>query len=277
LNLTLNGIQRLDGSLTISSCATLIVVSAPQLQWINYNLTLSSCPELTIVNFPALETVKNAVSWTDVPSLISPNLKTHGVDTLGNPGTNLYGDLTISGTGLKTVDFFNFGTFAKAGDIIVTGNTDLWMVNLSSLMTGSTLQFADNGAIPDDGKDFQVLLPNLTSVGELSLKGVFQFDFPALTTMDATLWLEDNLFQAFELDQLNAIGGDVVVTGNQNMNAFNLPALTQIGGGIYNGDFVIANNSALTAVDGLGKLAFVDGVTNLSGNLYKSVTPFLTL
>ena len=200
-----------------------------------------------------------------MPQLTSPNLKTKGVDEYGNPGTNIYGDLTISDTGIETLDFFNFGSFSRVGDVSVTGNKDMKIVNLSSLVTSSLLEFADNG------ESFQVLLPKLTTAEGLSLQDVMQFDISSLTTLSATLQLENNSFQAFEMDQLNAIGGDVIVRGNQMMNKFSLPALTEIGGGIYSGDFVIANNSALTALDGLGKLAAVDGSTNLSGNLYKLV------
>ncbi|TVY35342.1 Protein ecm33 [Lachnellula subtilissima] len=263
-SLTLNGIQRLDGSLTISSCAALTEISAPQLQWINDNFTLSSLLQLTNLSLPTLETVQMAISWTDIPLLTSPNLKTKGVDAYGNPGTNIYGDLTISDTGIETLDFFNFGSFSRVGDVSVTGNKDLKIVNMSSLVTSSLLEFADNG------ESFQVLLPKLTTAEGLSLQDVMQFDISSLTTLSATLRLEDNTFQVFELDQLNAIGGDVIVRGNQMMNKFSLPLLTEIGGGIYSGDFVIANNSALTALDGLGKLAAVDGSTNLSGNLYNS-------
>lgn len=209
-----------------------------------------------------------AISWTAVPQLTSPNLKTEGVDAYGNPGTNIYGDLTISDTGIETLDFFNFGSFSRAGDVSVTGNKDMKLVNLSSLVTSSLLKFADNG------QSFQILLPKLMTADGLSLQDVMQLDIPSLTTISNTLRLEENTFQAFEMDQLNAIGGDVIVRGNQRMNKFGLPALTEIGGGIYSGDFIIANNSALTALDGLGKLAAVDGTTNLSGNLYKLVPIF---
>ncbi|TVY29444.1 Protein ecm33 [Lachnellula hyalina] len=266
-SLTLSGIQRLDGSLAISSCAALTEISAPQLQWINDNFTLSSLPQLTNLSLPALETVQMAISWISIPQLTSPSLKTEGVDEYGNPGTNIYGDLTISDTGIKTLDFFNFGSFSRVEDVSVTGNKDMKIVNLSSLVTSSLLEFADNG------ESFQILLPKLTTAEGLSLQDVMQFDISSLTTLSATLQLENNSFQAFEMDQLNAIGGDVIVRGNQMMNKFSLPALTEIGGGIYSGDFVIANNSALTALDGLGKLAAVDGSTNLSGNLYKVSLP----
>ncbi|TVY18208.1 Protein ecm33 [Lachnellula arida] len=266
-SLTLNGIHRLDGSLIISSCAALTEISAPQLQWINDNLTLSSLPQLTNLSLPALETVQIALSWASIPSLTSPNLKTKGVDAYGNPGTNIYGDLTISDTGIETLDFFNFGSFSRAGDVSVTGNKDMKLVNLSSLVTSSLLEFADNG------QSFQVLLPKLTTADGLSLQDVMQLNISSLTTISNTLRLEENTFQAFEMDQLNAIGGDVIVRGNPMLNRFGLPALTEIGGGIYSGDFVIANNSALTDLDGLGKLTAVDGTTNLSGNLYKVSLP----
>jgi len=259
-SLTLNGIQRLDGSLDISFCPALAQISAPQLEWINHNLTLSSLPLLTNLSLPSLETVVDRVSWASLPLLTRPTLKTVGTDELGNPGTNIYGDLTIQNCGFQSLEFFNFGTFARAGDIVVEGNSQMSKINLSSLVYSTALNIENNGP------DLRVYLPKLSSVGNLQLKHVAELHFPNLMTMDGVLILDENYFGPFELPQLSSIGGDVFVWNNAHMSAFNLPALTKIGGGIYDGDFRIANNSALTTITGLPLLNFVDGNTSLSGN-----------
>lgn len=102
-SITLNGIQRLDGSLDISFSPALVQISAPQLESINNNLTLSSLSVLTNLSLPSLSTVMDAVSWTSLPVLTQPTLKTVGTDALGNPGTNLYGDLMIQDCGLQSL------------------------------------------------------------------------------------------------------------------------------------------------------------------------------
>lgn len=203
----------------------------------------------------------DAVSWASLPLLTHPTLKTVGTDPLGNPGTNIYGDLTIQDCGFQSLDFFNFGTYAKAGDILVEQNSQMSKINLSSLVHSTTLNFENNGP------DLRVYLPKLTSVGNLQLKHVTELHASNLTTMDAVLTLDGNYFSTFELSRLSSIGGDVFVQNNARMSTFNLPALTKIGGGIYDGDFAIANNSALTDITGMPLLNYVDGNTSLSGNL----------
>lgn len=190
---------------------------------------------------------------------MQPTLKTEGFDDYGNPGTNVYGDLIVSSTGLESLNCFKFGTFSRAGDVRIKNTNDLKSVNLTSLVYGLHLEITNNH------QDAQILLGGLTSASSLMVMDAASVDISKLATTDGNFNITRNNFEEFAAPVLTQIGGDFIVVENDHLNDLNLPLLRTIGGSYVEGDFMIANNPALPYL-ALSNLTYVDGNTTITGN-----------
>jgi hypothetical protein len=264
--LTLNGIERVDDFL-ISSCPLLVDLSAPSLYWVNKNFTISNLPLLANLSLPTLSTVVDSLSWTGVPSLVQPNLRTEA-DQYGNVGANIYGDLTILSSGIQKLDFFNFGTFNRAQNVRVLENNDMRVINLTMLEDAQLIHIANNGP------DTSVELPALSHASALVLEGTSAVSVPRLVNLDGNFVLSGNTFEQFSAPAFVGIGGDVFIEENAVLSDLSLPVLTEIGGGLSNGSFTVANNPALTSLmlerlgggTDVGVSGAIDGNASFSGN-----------
>jgi hypothetical protein len=272
--LTLNGIERVD-NLQISSSPSLVDVSAPVLYWIDHNFTISNLPLLSILSLPSLSTAAvDTLSWTDIPNLVQPVLRKEA-DQYGNVGANIYGDLIISSSGIQDLDFFNFGTFNQAQNVRVVDNRDLRTINLTTLEEAQSIQIASNG--PNTSVD----LPTLSRANSLSLEGVSAVSVPRLAKLDGNFVLSGNSFERFAAPAFTGVAGDVDIEHNKLLSDLSLPMLTEVGGGLSNGSFTVANNPALTSLNlerlgggtEVGASGAIDGNASFSGSFetYDSV------
>ncbi|KAH6680608.1 hypothetical protein B0J14DRAFT_269496 [Halenospora varia] len=265
-SLRLSGVQRIE-TLQVSSCPALVDFSAPNLRWTR-NITLSDLPVLTNLSIPVLETVLLGFNLNNAPNLQQPVWKIGGVDNNGDIGTNIYGDLSISSSGIQTLDNLNFGLIGKGGGITITSNTNLTLVNLATLNTSSSIEVSNNSP------SIVVRMQSLTNAHTLELQNVAEIDVPKLSTLDGGLTLTGNSFNNFTAPALTAIAGDVLIANNPLLDDISLPLLNDIGGGLENGSFSISNNTDLRIVS-LETLTYVDGNTTISGDLQSVSLPKL--
>jgi hypothetical protein len=262
----LNGIERVD-SLQINSSPLLEDIAAPSLFWINNNFTISDLPLLANLSLPSLSVVVNSLSWTNVPDLVRPMLRTEA-DQYGNVGTNIYGDLTISSSGIEDLDFLNFGTFSRAQNIRIVDNKGLHVINLN------TLEDAQSIYVTNNGPDTNVTLPALSHAGSLFLGGTSTVNVPRLANLDGNFVLSSNTLERFSAPEFFGVGGDVHIQDNMRLSDLSLPVLTEVGGGLSNGSFTVTNNSALTNLileclgggTEVGASGAIDGNASFSGN-----------
>lgn len=201
----------------------------------------------------------DGLNWTTLPSLVRPILRSQKADSFENTGTEVYGDIMVSNTGIESLDFFQFVTISKADNIWISDNGQMNMVNFSYLEKSSSLSFWNNGPLT------QVVLPALTEIaGDLEMSRVASANVGKLARMDGGLNLDGNSFRNFSAPALTKLGGDVQVLNNPLLEDLDLPLLQGIGGGLENGIFAISNNSALNSLD-LPRLAGVDGNVTLNG------------
>jgi hypothetical protein len=264
--LSLNGIERVD-SLQISSSLLLEDIAAPSLYWINNNFTILNLPLLSNLSFPSLSTAVDSLSWTDVPNLVRPVLRTEA-DQYGNVGANIYGDLTIETSGIEALDFFKFGTFNRAQNIRIVNNKELRLINLTTLEDAQSIHIADNG--PDTNVD----LPALSYASSLFLRETSAVNVPRLANLDGNFVLSGNMFERFSAPEFVGVGGDVYIEDNDRLSDLRLPILTEVGGGLSNGSFTVTNNPALLNLTlerlgggtEVGASGAIDGNASFSGN-----------
>ncbi|KAH8672559.1 hypothetical protein BGZ60DRAFT_281739 [Tricladium varicosporioides] len=265
-SLSLSGVQRI-GTLQISSCPSLIEFSAPNLVWTR-NITLLDLPVLKNLSIASLETVLLGFSLNNAPNLQQPVLKVGGVNSNGDIGTNIYGDLLISSSGIQTLDNLNFGLIGKGGGITISNNPNLRLINFATLNTSNSIEISNNSP------SIVVRMQSLTNADTFELRSLAEVDVPKLSTLDGSLTLAGNSFDNFTASALTAIAGDVSIANNPLLDNISLPLLKNIGGGLENGSFSISNNTNLRVVS-LEMLTYVDGNTTISGDLQSVSFPKL--
>lgn len=260
--ITLNGIEIIQGNLTTSSCNSLQNISAPILAQIAENFTLSSLPRLTSLEFPLLDNVQGGIYWDTLPDLTDVSFGNMTANPHDLPGANVDGDIVISNTALSSLAFLNFTHYSEPDMIWITGNQQLNTVNLTGMSWGS-----NSLAIINNGPSAQIVLPNLRSVGAITISNAGYIDIPSLSQTIASLEISNNSLDAFDAPSLTVIGGNFTIRNNYLLKNLNLPLLTTIGNGPSAGDFVVENNTALNMITNMAQLGEAHGNVTLSGNL----------
>ena len=262
--ITLNGIEIIEGNLATSSCDGLQTIAAPVLSQITNNFTLSSLPILTSLEFPLLDNINGGIYWDALPDLTDVSFGNLTSSPYGLPGTNVDGDISISNTALSSLAFLNFTHYSNPALIWIKGNQQLNNINLTGLSWGS-----NSLTIVNNGPSAQIFLPNLRSAGAIIIGNASFIDLPSLSETSTSLEIYNNYFDVFTAPNLTVIGGNFIVRNNYLLEDLNLPLLTTIGDGPGEYDFVVANNTALNTITHLNQLWYTQGNVTLSGNLSK--------
>jgi hypothetical protein len=262
--ITLNGIEIIEGNLSTLSCDGLQKISGPVLAQITNNFTLSSLPHLTSLEFPLLDNVNGGIYWDSLPGLTDVSFGNLTLSPGDLPGTNVDGDISISNTALSSLAFLNFTHYSNPALIWIKGNQQLNNINLTGLSWGS-----NSLAIVNNGPSAQILLPNLRSAGDITIGNAGRVDIPSLSEISTNVIISNNSIDVFTAPNLAAIGGNFIVSNNYLLEKLDLPLLTTIGDGTGNGNFVVVNNSALDTITHLNQLWHTQGNVTLSGNFSK--------
>jgi hypothetical protein len=254
--ITLNGIEIINGNLATSSCDGLQTIMAPVLSQISNNFTLSSLPLLASLNFPLLDNVNGGIYWDTLPELTDVSFGNLTVPSHGLPGTNVDGDISISNTGLSRLGFLNFTHYSNPAAIWIKGNQQLNNVNLTGLSWGS-----NSLAIVNNGPSAQIFLPDLRSVGAITIGNAGHIYIPSLSETSASIEISNNTIDVFLAPNLTDIGGSLIVRNNDLLDDLSIPLLTSV-----KGDITVANNTVLHMINDLDQLWFCQGNISLSGD-----------
>ncbi|RDL35878.1 Uncharacterized protein BP5553_06490 [Venustampulla echinocandica] len=263
--ITLNGIEKIHGNLAASSCDGLQTISAPALSKISSNFTLSSLPLLASLNFPFLDNVNGGIYWDTLSELTDVSFGNLTAPSHELPGTNVDGDISISNTGISSLAFLNFTHYSNPATISIKGNQRLSNVNLTGLSWGS-----NSLAIVNNGLSAQIFLPDLRSVGAITIGNAGHIYIPSLSETLASMEMSNNTFNVFSAPNLTNIGGSLIVRNNDLLDDLSIPLLTSAKGGI-----TVANNAALHMINDLGQLWFCQGNITLSGYFSNVTLPSL--
>lgn len=259
--ITLDGIEVIEGNLDGSSGDGLQEISAPSLAQITNNFTLSSLPHLTSLDFPLLDNINGGIYWDTLPGLANVSFGALKFSPYGLPGANVDGDISISGTALDSLAFLNFTHYSNPDLIWIKDNQQLYNVNLTGLSWGS-----NSLAIANNGPSAQIFLPNLRSAGAITIAAAARIDVSSLSEISTDVIISNNSIDLFAAPNLTTVGGNFIISNNYLLADLDLPLVTTIGDGSGNGDFVVVNNTALDTITHLNQLVHAQGNISLSGN-----------
>ncbi|CAO3646294.1 unnamed protein product [Cunninghamella blakesleeana] len=250
--LSLNGVEVINGNLMLKTNTVLRSFDAPQLQRVTgelrlnsqtvlQKLTLPKLNEITTLNLqvlPALETIDfpaglKRVQDAHIEDTRAPNVK-------GFQPERMNSFTLTSNNYMKEFDFSSVKEVQGAVSVFSNGNTlEFKGDQLTSMTTG----------------DFR-------NVGKLSL--------PKLSRVNGDVTFNSNEFQELSLDELQSIKGTLTLSNNNQLQQTSFKQLAKVGGA-----FAIGNNTLLAKVDGFPTLQEVDGTVDVAGNFNSYSFPVL--
>lgn len=239
-DLTLNGIQKISGSLTGNNCTGLTGIIAPSLVTITDGFTLNEATLLTQLSFNELSSI-GAINWEALPALQSLTFPTGVTDA---------GDVVITNTGLTSLNGISLETVGK---FQITDNTNLRTININNLKNATDLvNFAGNW------NKLEIEFPNLASAYNMTFRNISSVSMPSLEKLKGQLGFWGTEFKSFSAPNLTTTA-DLTFNDNSALTNISMPGLKTVKGG-----FVVTRNDMLADID-LPQLETVTGAIDFSG------------
>ncbi|KAL4889055.1 GPI-anchored cell wall organization protein-domain-containing protein [Aspergillus ambiguus] len=249
-DLNLNGIQEIDGSLTVDGAVNMTSLTGSSLESISSTFKLNGLTTLTTLSFGSLTSV-DKLSFTALPELQTLDFSKGVSDATSVTITNT-GLTSLDGISLKQVETFD-----------ITENTQLKTVNVNNLKNATGLiNFAGNL------NSLQIELPNLSGGQNMTFRNVSSVSIPSLKELSGQLGFWGDSFTSFAAPNLTETG-DLVFVDNSKLSNISMPQLKTVNGG-----FQIARNDKLSSID-FPKLAQVSGAIDFSGEFDEASLPAL--
>lgn len=239
-DLTLNGIQKIEGSITSNNATGLTGIIAPTLESISDNFWIFESPILTTLQFDMLTSV-GVIHWEALA----------GLQNLGfTAGVTNIGDVSIVNTGLRSLDGISLKT---VGTFNIENNANLKSVNVNNLTNATNLiNFAGNS------QQLEIQFPNLGTAKNLTIRNVKTIAIPSLQKLTGQLGFWQTNLTEFSAPNLTATA-DLTFNDNTGLTNVSMPALSKVDGG-----FVITRNDQLSTIL-LPALKTVTGAIDFSG------------
>ncbi|RMZ81046.1 hypothetical protein DV738_g2486, partial [Chaetothyriales sp. CBS 135597] len=190
--IALNGVQAINGDLTVNNATQLTAITSDQLNAISGSFTLTGLTILSTLQFDSLSAV-NKINWVGLPALQSLNFA---------QGVSKANSIVISNTQLNTL----------------TG------IELSANVTNA-LSFSANG------RNLEISFPNLQAAANLTFRNVSSISLPSLSSVEGDLGFFSDTFESFAAPNLTATGGSLSFVDSPNLANLSFPELKTIGGG----------------------------------------------
>ncbi|KAK3942240.1 GPI-anchored cell wall organization protein ecm33 [Diplogelasinospora grovesii] len=240
----ISGPSTISGDVILLNNGIITSLTSSNLGTIGGEFHLQNVTLLSTLSFMGLGRVGSIV-WQSLPAL--------GQLTFGTPGVTEANNVTISDTFLSSLDGIDL-THVSSMDI-----------NNNRRLTDFTTQLGNVSSllnIAANGLQLKVSMPNLIWITEMSIANVTSFSVPSLAVVNGSARFDFNYFSSFNAPNLTtAKTEDISFVGNPNLANITMPELTSIGGGL-----LIANNTALSKVNGFPALKTVGGAVKLRGN-----------
>ncbi|KAI1319149.1 hypothetical protein EDD11_004792 [Mortierella claussenii] len=244
-------LKSLTGAIKISSNARLTTLALDGLQTSTGSITLFNNTLLSSVN------LANLKSLNGLEIITAPNLR-----QLSLPNMATLNTLKIEDTGLDNSGLLPWSTLPKITDMGVSNNKFLKTIDMPGLTTVSgRLIIAANGLMEGgQGKGISLLMPNLTSISNCTLRHLTDLKVPSLTQVISSLSFDETNLETIDAPHLKTVGQTLSIVSNNLLSNVSFPELTTIGGAL-----LIANNTALTSVSGFNQLKDISGALQMRG------------
>lgn len=240
-------IKTISGDFVVANASNLVRINVPKLAVIGGKFSLSELTSLTSVHAPVLNDV-GSIAWS-----ILPILSTVSFDN----GVKKIKSITISDTSL--IGFSGFD-IEYLDTLNINNNRFLESINANLKGIKTSL------AISANAKNILVSLPNLEWANNITIRDVSSINLSNIETVNASLELIDNTFQALKFPKLTNVGGTLSLIENYNLKEVEFPNIGEIGGGL-----MIVNNTQISKVNFFPKLMSIGGAIEIFGD-FKDAT-----
>ncbi|KAI1365744.1 hypothetical protein F5Y08DRAFT_166416 [Xylaria arbuscula] len=246
-------LTEIGGSLIVKNNGLLQTLSSDSLETIGGAFQLTNVTSLTSLMFTKLNEV-DSINWATLSSLPEP--------TFGNPGITKAKSVTVADTFVSNLDGINV---QELTDMNINNNRRLTSF-VTSIKTLTNAMYVTANSL-----NMTMEMPNLESIANMTISNVTRFAVPSLKTVNGSMRFDSNYFEEFTAVNLTKIqDGDLSFVSNPQLTNISIPNLEKVGGGV-----TIANNTALTKIDGLGSLEDVGGAIKMRGSFDEIDLPSL--
>ncbi|KXJ90800.1 GPI-anchored cell wall organization protein ecm33 [Microdochium bolleyi] len=249
----LGGLQRIGGDLTALDNENITSLSANFLQEIGGKLSLKNLINLSGMSLMRLSSV-DTIEWVTLRKLANP--------TLGITGITKASSILVADTTIKTLEGLNVDSLS-----FINLNNNREIVTFKS----NIKSISDRMIIDSNGLKMQMDMPNLIWASNLTISNVTTFSAPALKTINGSMSFSSNYFTSVSFPNLTKLEeGTFSFISNPQLTNLTLPLLKSVGGGL-----VVANNTALSAINGFPTLETVGGAIGIRGSFKNFSLPAL--
>ncbi|KAK5110758.1 hypothetical protein LTR62_005635 [Meristemomyces frigidus] len=253
---SLDGIQRISGSLIANNVTQITQISASSLEQIDDSFMLNGLTILTTLSFPRLTEVAT-LDWEALPALQGLSFTT---------GVQKASQVSIQNTQLNSLNGINLQV---VDTMTIANNPYLNEINMQLGNISTSLVLEANG------RNVSATFPNLEWANNMTFRNVSTISIPSLASINGSMGFISNFFTSIVAPNLTSVGamggGSLSFVSNADMTNLSFPELTTVGGGLQ-----VANNTALNTVNGFPSLKTVGGALDFNGNFSNVSLPALS-
>ncbi|GAB7342070.1 hypothetical protein MBLNU457_g0352t1 [Dothideomycetes sp. NU457] len=251
-DISLNGLQTIQGSLIANNVTGMTSLSGSTLQTITDSFSLQSLTILTTLNFPQLTNVQT-IDWNVLNALQYLSFGTQGVQEASS--------VSIQDTQLNSLNGINL---QEVDTMFIANNNYLNEINmqLGNITQALTLQ--------SNGRNVSATFPNLIWAYNMTIRNVTTFSSPSLASLNGSFGFYSNEVSSINAPNLTTVGGALSFVSNTDLTSLSMPMLRTVNGGLQ-----VANNTELDTVS-FPMLRTIGGALDFNGNFSNVSLPALT-
>ena len=246
-DIALDGVQRIQGSLTVKNVDQVSSLSGDSLSQIDDTFTLENVQILSTLNFPSLTAV-DVIDWTGLPNLQGLSL---------TAGLQLASTVSIQNTALFSLEGINV---QSVDTLVVASNVFLKTFSMQVESVSTSLLIEANGETTD------IDFPNLVWAYNMTFQNCSTINVVSLIAVNGSAGFSSNYFNKFQTPVLSSVGGTLSFHDNPQLSSMAMLAVENIGGGLQ-----IMNNEKFTLIYGFENLASVGGNIDIEGPFTRCV------
>jgi hypothetical protein len=245
-SLTVGGVKKITGNLTVSNAVKLSSLEFSNLQSIG-GFELNGLTVLSTLSMPQLTTVVTGLNFTALAALQQLSF--------GGTGITQADSILITNTGLSSLMGLN--NLQQVTTFNINNNPSLQNISLQVTSISGALNIEANDGFVSG---LQTSFPLLETAKNMTFRNCSSVLLPSLANVSQNLGFYGNTMESFAAPNLTTTGG-LIFVDNVDLTNISLPSLTSV-----NASYQIANNTLLKQINGFQKLSVVGGALDFNGN-----------
>ncbi|KAF7729509.1 hypothetical protein EC973_004183 [Apophysomyces ossiformis] len=251
-DIKLDGIELLEGDLTVSDNSALTRLTMPALEAVNGAIKLQNNKLL------------NTLDMRKLAALRSFEISVHpALNLLSFPsGLSQADRLMVTDT---TVTQINGLKLSSISDMVISNN-----IYLKSLAVGNLTQLKGSLTVTANSQALNLDFSSLLALNDGSFRNLAGIDFSNLNRISGDISFISNTFSSLSLPKLAEVAGTLTLSNNGQLSNLSMPQLRHLGGALS-----VGGNQRLEIIDAFPSLEEVDGTLDLTGGFDDVQLPHL--